>query len=85
MSSPRTRIFTSLARMQHFRQIPKRQYSNSSFQALPRKIVEGAKGDWSMQGKRIVTGLQLYVPLVACLMFWPYAVALIMQEVQMNM
>ncbi|KAL5330561.1 hypothetical protein ACEPPN_000079 [Leptodophora sp. 'Broadleaf-Isolate-01'] len=64
MSAPRTRIFTSLARTQFRKQTPhiqtfgRRAYSMSEFQALPSKIIEGAKGDWSIQGRRIVNGLQ---------------------------
>ncbi|KAG4441999.1 hypothetical protein IFR05_002525 [Cadophora sp. M221] len=91
MSAPRSRILTSLARTQFRRQTPhiqtfgRRAYSMSEFQALPSKIIEGAKGDWWIQGRRIVNGLQLYVPIVACLMFWPYAAAPIMQKVMTNL
>lgn len=31
----------------------------SEFQALPGKIIDGARGDWWVQGGRIVNGLQL--------------------------
>ncbi|KAL2065896.1 hypothetical protein VTL71DRAFT_3566 [Oculimacula yallundae] len=92
MSTPRARVFASLARTQFRRQTPhvqsfgaRRAYSMAEVQALPGKVVESMKGDWPRQGRRIVNGLQLYVPIVACLMFWPYAVAPIMTLAQTNL
>ncbi|PVH71809.1 hypothetical protein DL98DRAFT_660421 [Cadophora sp. DSE1049] len=85
LSRTQFRMRGQAPQIQAFQSLARRAYSKSQFQALPGKILEGAKGDWWIQGRRIGRGLQLYVPIVAALMFWPYAAAPIMQKVMTNL
>jgi len=74
----RSPVLSALARTKIQRQTI-RQFRNYS---AAKTTAKSAPADWSFQWRRVGGSFMMYVPVVTVVMFWPYAVAPVMDWVE---